>query len=231
MGKLFLFGCSYTAEYDMTRTEYKKYYDFRGGNFPPTWGQLLAKKLNLELVNFAEGANGNDEIFDNVCQNCFDFQPDDVVIVGWSYMHRFRWTVPTHKKWSRLSPHNNLPHIIKESTTNEIVINRTHRLYVEQIYNFEKIIERLASSIGFKLFFWSSDNHIIYGDDEIRKLPKYIGNDYIGKDETIFHEVFRRKGQRILEETNDELYDLHFGESGHFILSELFYSHIKNKLI
>lgn len=231
MGKLFLFGCSYTAEYDLIRTEYQKYYDFRGGNFPPTWGQLLAKKLNLQLFNFAEGANGNDEIFDNVCQNSFDFKPDDVVIVGWSYMFRFRWAVPNHKKWSRLSPHNNLPHIISESTANEIILNRTHELYIQQIYNFEKIIERLSKSVGFKVFFWSSDNHIIYGNDEIRKLPKYIGNSYIGKDETIFHEVFRRNGQRILEETNDEIYDLHFGESGHSILSELFYSHIKDKLI
>jgi hypothetical protein len=231
MGKLFLFGCSYTAEYDLIRTEYRNYYYYRGGNFPPTWGQLLAKKLNLELVNFGLGANGNDEIFQNVCQNSFEFQPDDVVIIGWSYMFRFRWTVPGHKQWSRLSPHNNLPHIISETTTNEIVLNRTHRLYIEQVYDFEKIIERLSDSVGFKVFFWSSDNEIIYCDDEIRKLPKYIANNYIGKGETIFHEVFRRNGQRIVEETNGKLDDLHFGETGHFILSELFHSYITNKLI
>jgi hypothetical protein len=33
-------------------------------------------------------------------------------------------------------------------------------------------------------------------------------------------------GLRIFEETNNEVDDMHFGESAHKILGELFYNHI-----
>jgi len=234
MGKLFLFGCSYTAEYffdsDLNK-EYEEYYNFRGGNFPPTWGQLLANKLNLELVNYAWGGNGNDQIFHDVCKNFSQFKSDDVVIIEWSYISRFRWAQFDDNFWMTVGPVNNDPEIIDENTLNDILINRTHKLYIEQIYDFEKVIEALSKYIGFKLYFWSADNQIIYPNEKINRQAKYIASEYVKKDETIFNEVFRRNGKRIFEETDGKIDDNHFGESAHRILSEIFYSHIKEKLI
>ena len=63
------------------------------------------------------------------------------------------------------------------------------------------------------------------------KDEKYIASKFVKKGETIFNEFFKRGGQRIFEETKGLIDDWHFGESGHKILSEIFYSHINNKLI
>lgn len=234
MSKLILFGCSYTAEFHFDEgfvQPFTDYYKFRGGNFPMTWGQVLAKKLNLELVNYGKGGNGNDQIFQDVCKHSSEFGPDDVVIIGWSYMARFRWAHFLGNHWEKMGPHYLTCENINEKTHNDIIHNRTHQLYVEQIYDFEKIIESLSKSVGFKLYFWSADYQIIYPNESINKKYKYLGNKYIKEGETIFDEVFRRNGQRILEETNGLIRDLHFGESGHLILGEIFYSHISNKLI
>ncbi len=234
MGKLFLFGCSYTAEYDYGdgwNQSYSDYYKLRGYNFPPTWGQVIASKLNLDLVNYGRGGNGNDQIFQDVCKHCSEFTSRDTVIIEWSYIIRFRWAQFLGNHWENLGPENVTSDIIEECTHNNILINRTNQLYIDQIYDFEKIIEALSKSVGFKLYFWSADSQIICPDEKISKQTKYIGNEYIRKGETIFDEVFRRNGQRLLEETNGLIKDLHFGESGHRILGEIFYSHIKGKLI
>jgi hypothetical protein len=234
MGKLFLFGCSYTAEYffssEFNKT-YAEYYDFRGGNFPPTWGQLLANKLNLELVNYAWGGNGNDQIFHDVCKNFSQFKSDDIVIIEWSYICRFRWARFEGDFWMPVGPVNNDPEIIDENTLNDILINRSHKLYIEQIYDFEKVIDTLSKYVGFKVYFWSADHQIIYPNEKINRQAKYIASEHVKKDETIFNEVFRRNGKRIFEETDGQVDDNHFGESAHQILSEIFYSHIKGKLI
>jgi hypothetical protein len=234
MGKLFLFGCSYTAEYffnSVLNDNYKKYYEFRGGNFPLTWGQLLANKLNLELVNCAWGGNGNEQIFQDVCNRSPKFESNDMVIIEWSYISRFRWAQFDGNFWMPIGPVNHDPKIINENTANDILVNRSHKLYIEQIYDFEKIIEVLSKHIGFKLYFWSADNQIIYPNEKINRQEKYIASRFVGKDETIFNEVFRRNGERIFEETEGQVDDNHFGESAHQILFEIFYSHINNKLI
>jgi hypothetical protein len=234
MGKLFLFGCSYTAEYSFDlglNHAYSDYYKFRGGNFPPTWGQVLASKLNLDLVNYGKGGNGNDQIFQDICKHSSEFKSGDIVIIEWSYIARFRMAHFEGNKWCNFGPVDNSYEIIDKDTVNNILVNRTHELYIEQIYDFQNIIESLSKALGFRLYFWSADYQIIYPNEKINKQTKYIGNEYIKKEETIFNEVFRRNGQRLLEETNGLIKDLHFGESGHRILGEIFYSHIKGKLI
>jgi len=234
MGKLFLFGCSYTAEYYLDlglNRVYRDYNKFRGGNFPPTWGQLLADKLKLELVNYGRGGNGNDQIFQDICKHSSEFKSGDIVIIEWSYIARFRVANFEGNNWFNFGPVDNSYEIMDKNTVNNILFNRTHELYIEQIYDFQKIIESLSKAIGFKLYFWSADYQIIYLNDKINKDEKYIASKFVKKGETIFNEVFKRGGQRIFEETKGLIDDWHFGESGHKILSEIFYSHINNKLI
>ena len=46
------------------------------------------------------------------------------------------------------------------------------------------------------------------------------------EEHTVFNPVFEKGGLRIFEETNNEVDDMHFGESAHKVLGELFYNHI-----
>jgi hypothetical protein len=93
--------------------------------------------------------------------------------------------------------------------------------------NYEKIINTLSKYIGFKVFYWCADYKIsINLQSNTHNDSNYLCNEYIQEDETIFSEIFRRNGQRIQEETNGLIKDLHMGESGHKIQAELFYEYI-----
>jgi hypothetical protein len=52
----------------------------------------------------------------------------------------------------------------------------------------------------------------------------------ISSGETVFHEIFRRGGKTIRQESNRTIDDTHLGESGHRIQYELFYNYITNNL-
>jgi hypothetical protein len=119
---------------------------------------------------------------------------------------------------------------ISETTHEEITFNRTHPLYVNQVYEWMKLIDTLSKSIGFEVYYWSGDRNVLYPlDDGEKKNKKYLLGDLkIPRYETIFAEIFKLGGKTIKEETNDLVNDLHFGESAHKIMGELFYNHIKN---
>ena len=235
MNDLFLFGCSYTAGYeDDLYKPYVEYKKFRGGNFPKTWSELLSEKLNLNHVNYATGGIGNDEIFQRICNKSNEFKRDDVVIIGWTYMTRYRWAHPKiHDHWLRFSPHYGEleKQFLSEVTNSEICINRENIQYYYQLRDFENMILSLSKSCGFDVFFWSGGVDKNYynniGDDTKKH---YLCLDYFvdDDDDSIFNEIFRRGGQRIKEETNDLIFDLHMGETGHQIQCDLFLEHITN---
>ena len=86
MNKLFTFGDSFTyikpTEYDGYALLYKQPEDYY-------WPEILAKKFNLELVNFGFGSFSNDRIIDSILENHHLIKENDVVIIGKSFYHRF----------------------------------------------------------------------------------------------------------------------------------------------
>lgn len=228
MNTLHIFGCSYSELFNLGGyAPYIEYHKFRNNNFPPTWSEILAKKLDFHLDNYAMGGIGNDEIFQRVCSNSHKFQKGDIVIIGWSYMHRFRWVRPGSDTWTPCSSHCEQSIYIDREVCEAISVGRLSKLYYKQLEDYQNIVESLSRGVGFELFFWSGDCDIIYhkpiGD---RLSPKYICSKYIQPKQTIFNEILERGGQRIKEETNGLINDLHFGESAHKIMSDLYYEHI-----
>lgn len=233
MSTLWIFGCSYSAEYThrgVITENFQQYKDYRNGTLPEVWGKILSNNLGYEYINCADGGVGNDFIFEQVCKNSENFKKDDILIIQWSYMDRFRWVV--NDEWRHTTSNTNIP-FISQQFCDETFISRTHDLFIKTIFEFEKIIEVLSRAIGFNVYFWSGDYKISELIPKEKKLnKKYITSKYIkdkDKDnDTIFDEIlFRRNGQRIFEETDGAVDDNHFGESAHKIMSELFYEHIK----
>ena len=235
MKKLHLFGDSYSAPYEEGHIPYKKYKEFRNGIFPKTWGELLSEKLECELVNHAKGSIGNDEIFNRFCKMSNKIEKDDIVIINWTYMHRFRWVNCDSKEWNNFSIHfdENMSRYISKTTSEEIGLNRTSDPYYEQLHDFENIIITLSKYVGFSVFFWNADFNFKYNSLMNKTTHKfYLCLDLIkGEGETIFNEVLRRGGLRINEETNGLIYDIHLAESGHKIQFELFYEHIRKHML
>jgi hypothetical protein len=85
MNRLITFGCSYTFGHSLD--------DCYLGNGRPgpiasklAWPEQLAHKLNLRCINLGQSGAGNLEILNNILN--YSFQPDDVVIVQWSFKDR-----------------------------------------------------------------------------------------------------------------------------------------------
>lgn len=229
MNKLFTFGCSFTEgfgeEFSDTYKEYKKF----KGDFPKSWSELLSEKLGLELHNYGEGASGNQQIFTTFCKKCNDFRKGDIIILEWTFIERYR-IAKDDKSWIKLGPGKIPPEHISQKLNDEICVNRTLKPYIDELYDYQNIIDLLAEKVGFKIYYWSPIVEIIYRQpSHILLQEKYLLCDKI-KDHhhNTFRVVHDYGGKLISEETNGIIKDAHMGESGHRVQADLFYDHIMN---
>jgi len=258
MRTLHLFGDSFTQGHllDDTFPMYHKWREYRGGDLPPCWGDLLSNKLGMKMKNCAVAGMSNSEIFQTFCRHSNDFEKGDIVIVNWAYPQRFRWAYYNRSQntyqWKRLSANPEDGIYISESTRQDIAVNKTLPPHIEEIYEQEKLMKEFSNAKGFRLFLWSADVDIINNlpsaklnnkyyllHDEIEKTPLEIHsgtNNHsfvrMGMKRTIFDVFFNNGGTTIFDETNRVVGDGHLGEQGHLVQFELFYKYItKNNLI
>lgn len=232
---LFTFGCSYTQDFNNNKIKnYQDYFNYRGGNFPLSWPTILAEKLDLNILNYGIGGSGNDVIFNQICKHIHEIKKGDIVIIGWTFIHRYKWGIVDSTEWSNfgMGPLNNNK-FITTSTHEEIVINRTHPLYIQEIYDMMNLIDYISNAVGFTVYYWSSEENIINNKPfNLRDDKKFLLTDKIKinnvNNDDLFQIIFKRGGQNICKETKEAVDDNHLGESGHQIQAELFYNHIIN---
>jgi hypothetical protein len=224
MNTLFTFGCSYTADFESNNLEnYRKYKEYRGGTYPKSWPILLSEKMGMNIKNYGIGGTGNQSIFEEFCIHCDEINENDVVIIEWSFIHRYRMALDN--SWYHLTLGR--PTIEKFNEINDTIIeNRTNDLYVDEIFNFIKLINQFSKSKKFKVFYW-------FADDEMKKrLSKDMVDieKYISWEKSMRGEINFRGGITIKEETNNIVDDTHFGELGHQIQSDIIYDYIKQHI-
>jgi len=215
MGKLYVFGCSYSALHNihlLNDPSLKRYYEYRGGTFPPVWSEILAEKLGLELVNTAEWGLDNYSIFENFCKLSDQINSEDVVIIGWSQTFRFRLYSETLNRLSSLNVwktnENHQFSNISQQTIDEVLVNRDNSLWVDEVYNWMNIINRLSKLVNFKLLHWSF----------FTEFPKMY----------LINKLLDLGAEYITHETNGEVNNEHFGEIGHQVQAEYFKNIILN---
>ena len=215
MGKLYVFGCSYSALHNihlLNDPSLKRYYEYREGTFPPVWSEILAEKLGLELVNTAEWGLDNYSIFENFCKLSDQINSEDVVIIGWSQTFRFRLYSETLNRLSSLNVwktnENHQFSNISQQTIDEVLVNRDNSLWVDEVYNWMNIINRLSKLVNFKLLHWSF----------FTEFPKMY----------LINKLLDLGAEYITHETNGEVNNEHFGEIGHQVQAEYFKNIILN---
>ena len=236
---LHIFGCSFSSPYHEETDEYRRYKVFCGGSFPNTWFELLSNKMNLNLINHGIPGAGNDMIFNRVIEQIRTIQKNDVVIIGWSFLSRFMWANHDTRKWVNTNFGRNHSVLngnedITEETSNEIVFNRTSnntfQLYSEIINQRMELINYISDLVGFKVFYWSCDPYVLYNKEiQDRDNKKIVMSDEIymkWEIDNMIKLIEKNGGERIKEETNQEIFDFHLGVSGHQVMSNLFYNHI-----
>lgn len=266
--KLWTFGDSYTAgilpdiDHFTPYVEYLKCLGISKEEFPECWGYQLAKKLNFEYETVSVGGSSNEEIFNNICTKSSEFKKGDIVIINWTYLNRFLWALPKELwdlnnkggfpmgKFRRAGINVHIDEILEKIGTKEtyemVGSNNSMDSWIEIVLNYEKIIDSLAKSVGFDVYYWATEHKIHSYLGKEYNQRKYICNDiareYIEDGlptfrnldnfpvELIMMAMKRYGASSISDETGGLVDDRHhFGIRGNEVQSELFYSWIMNK--
>lgn len=225
---LFVFGCSYSAKFKHSgiTTDYETYLN----GWPLSWSEILSDKLNLELVNRAKGGRSNDSIFDDFCNESGNIKKGDIVIIGWSYLNRFRTcsTKSNSTRWIDVSV-SNPEAIVKHTnlstrTVEEICLSRIDDLYEIELHNREKLIVDYLKLKNVNLFLWNGG--FPFKTQEHYLLEKFRENEL----ETFDNFVDKHGGFTIAKETQGKISDNHLGKHGNIVQAELFYDEILKKI-
>jgi hypothetical protein len=152
MNTLWIFGDSFSAEINSNNLHenHKKFMELKDVSTIPSWSLLLSDKLKLTNNNLSKGGDSNYQIFQNFCDVCHLIQPNDVVIIGWGLISKFR--VSLNNQFVNLHPQGlrdvgmvskkTLEEILKNRLKNERKINRRDR-WAEEVYLWENVIYEL----------------------------------------------------------------------------------------
>lgn len=212
--KLYVIGDSFSNLYSYdpnTDSPYIRYKNFRGGNLPYTWSELLSKKIGYQLINLSVAGASNYEIFDQFCDVSQTIKKDDLLFIGWTDTMRFRLYSDKTNRFEKINIKGDRKlHFsnISENTFNEILVNRSHIYWVTEISKWELVINKLSELIGFEYHIWT----FFYDYSDYNILPTLIS----------------RGATIIKDETNGLIDDLHFAEMGHIVQSEYFFEKLKN---
>jgi hypothetical protein len=118
------------------------------------------------------------------------------------------------------------PDYIDNNTAENIFVNRTNPLWINELFIQQKLLNQLAINTGFDIFYWTVDSNIVkYKNNEIKNDKKYLLSDILGDKD--YMGLFNDNGAKtIIEETNQKVRDWHYGVTGHQVQCDLFYNYI-----
>lgn len=226
MNTLWIFGDNNSAIFGKTtERRYYHYKKYRNGNFPKTWSEIISSKLNLRLKNLAIKGQSNYDIFEMFAKCCADIKKDDVVIIGWGFIERFRLADEFTQSLISVRPGQfklgdvNIDECLKGIdllTIKEMLDNRKQKkIWKEEVYDWENLINLLSKLIGFKILYWTFDNDL--------QRPHYIS----GKFDDFRKHLVNLGAEDITAETKGFLTDENFGEIGQAIQSDYFLNYIR----
>lgn len=213
--KLWCFGDSYTQRYNPNIDWCKKYIDFKG-YIPKVYCDFLGEELGIESENCGFGGYDNYSIFETLCKNIHKIKKNDIVIIGWSSVIRFRLAAKDGN-WVRFVPNTvtdfHISHHTDASrnTIEEIFVNRDNQIFFNEVNSWIHFINSTMKNN--KIVHWSPF------DEQKDNGQKYNLNVHkLSKLETVKMET------KIIE-------DSHYSENAHKQLSFMFLEMFKNKLI
>lgn len=234
MNTLWVFGDSFSSTYsDNLHDNHKKYMELKKINKIKTWSEELSEKLQFELKNFAKGGNSNYEIFQNFCDNCDKIVENDIIIIGWSLIYKFR--ISENNKFHNIGKEiNSSIGMVSKETLIEIFDNR-YNIYknqrdrwADEVYFWENAIRTLSKYKKFKSFFWTAEEpRLIYNlDNDTKKDKNYLCSE---SNEMLLSYLNKLGCTSMSNETNGIVGDNHFGVDGHMKQAEIFYDSIINE--
>jgi hypothetical protein len=240
---LWVFGCSFTAEYypvdqPSMKSNYDDYKRWRGGNLPKVWPTVLAEMMGYDIKNCGIGGAANQTIFWKFIEEHKNFKKGDLVIIGWTSLLRFVAYNERDGHMNDILPsfvNTNGTHIFSDETLIELFNNRSYPAWNDEVWKWVSLINTFCNRSEVKILHWNSDGEFFHED----YIDKNEVNTFITTPDRNFDvfEYSRRlysDGKYTMEfETSGDVMDLHSGEFGHLSQARYFYEFIitKNRMI
>jgi hypothetical protein len=217
MNNLWTFGDSFTDYFyppERSTIHWRQKYIEYKGYVPKVYGEIIAEKLGLNLINLGLGGVDNSHILEEFCKVVDKIKEGDILIFGWTNQSRFR-LVNKSDQWGHFNPepgnengffaHKKIEtfEFISEKTIQELLINRSNFPYVLEICNWMKLIN---FSLKNKIIHWSWCS-------DLSKCGIILSKKY----------------RNIKQETNGEVDDGHWCEDSHYEFSEFLIDILNNK--
>jgi hypothetical protein len=208
---IWIFGDSFSVPFE-THIDNKcdwaiDYYNYKK-EMPKTFGSILSDLLNTDVTNLAIPGCDNYTMFHSYIKNIENIKKDDIVIMGWSEVARFRLATNLNT-WSSFIPNfdNNLKNMenISNQTIIEVCVNRLSDVYIDELNDLIKIMK------------YSLPNNVIYNWSPFLNIRNSVAN---------LENIIAPSGINI--ETNGLVKDYHYGEVAHLNLAMYFYKKIKS---
>lgn len=227
MNTLWIFGDSFSSDFDYNNLHqnHKTYMEIIGVKNIPIWGTILGEKLEMNVRNFAKGGNSNYQIFQDYCDYCHLIQENDIVIVGWGLIAKFR--ISENNKVINIHPNDTRDYEnMSKSTLDEIVKNRKYvyngiDMWAGEVRGWENAMITLSKNKNYRIYFWSTE--------EDRLVKENNKKNYLCSESTkpLIHHLRDLGCLSMSQETNDIVGDSHFGLQGHNKQAEIFYNEIE----
>jgi hypothetical protein len=199
------------------------------------WPTLLSKKLNCELISYAQAGVDNFFIYQSILQSINDIAPTDCVVIGWTHPNRKVFVLNRHN-----SEHTGA---LSQSMVYQDHGQEFFRSNGPERSNLKKVLSFRPDDSGIRFFDrWFGDYHHeyeqqitfqAYVDSISIRLPnsiqfyfsqQSISGIEIGKPEPLCILDFILENQYNLTET-----DYHANPKGHHVWSELLYEIIQKE--
>ena len=227
MNTLWIFGDSFSSDFDYKNLHgnHKSYMDIFNVEHIWVWASVLGEKLGYDVKNLAKGGNSNYQIFQDYCDSCHLIQPNDIVIVGWGLIDKFR--ISQNNKFINIHPNNTRDYEnMSKSTLDEMIKNRQEvyngiDIWAGEINGWENAMDTLSKNKGYQIYFWSTE--------EDRLMKQEDKKNYLCSEskKSLIHYLRDLGCLSMSQETNDVVGDSHFGLQGHNKQAEIFYNEIK----
>lgn len=223
---LWAFGDSFTQTYTppINNVNHAKhwrheYAEWKGYN-TKVYPEFIAEKLNLNLINKGIGGCDNSFIFEEFCKVAPQIQKNDIVIFGWTNVHRFRFFNDKNqclfynlyalnkdggpiyyygldKEGVQIFSRELIDTFdyVSIKTIEEIIINRSSKMFVNELCNWINLINLVLKDINVIHWSWDKNNSIC------KKI------------------TISKPHETIYGETNGMINDYHWSENGHKMFS------------
>lgn len=215
MSNLFIFGDSFSAEWETNHSEphyrpsgqrfyAKKYYE-KHNRYPIHFQDIIKTELNCEnIINHSGYGYCNYSIMDSIGKYINDIKENDIVVIGWSNIARWRFVHSKKKDWQIVWPNTEkekYPHGFHEQS-----VHRYCSVTMQELINWQNI---LSKSLPKNTLFWSP--WIYDGNEDFHTLSNI------------------NKPELIRESDIKKIDDYHYSENGMKTIGNWLIKLIKNE--